>query len=307
MNAVPPVAAALLAMLFCSVPAACTAQEDATATTLTLLGTRGGPGAMAERAGIASLVSVGDRRYLVDAGAGVTEQLAKAGVPVTGIDVVFLTHLHDDHTAGLPALTTSSLMAPRTAGMTVIGPPQTARLIEANHAFLDVNADIRIAESGGRIKPPASLFRASEIGTGVVFDDGTVKVTAVENTHYQLTGDERVSRTKSYAYRFDMADRSIVFTGDTGVSEAVEALAKGADVLVAEMVSAKDIASVPDFVRAHMVDEHLTAEEVGQLAAKSGVGMVVLSHLREPGPEDAEVIARHFDGRVVIGEDLQRF
>jgi ribonuclease BN (tRNA processing enzyme) len=306
-NTVARFAAALLAMASCALPVACAAQQEAPASTLTLLGTRGGPGAMPERAGIASLVTVGDRHYLIDAGTGVTEQLAKAGVPVTGIDTVFLTHLHDDHTAGLPALMTTSLMAPGTAGITVLGPPQTGRLVSAANAFLDVNADIRIAESGGRIKPPASLFRASEIGTGVVFDDGTVKVTAVENTHYQLTGDERVSRTKSYAFRFDTPDRSIVFTGDTGVSEAVEVLAEGADVLVSEMVSAKDIASVPEFVRAHMADEHLTAEEVGRLAAGSGVGMVVLSHVREPGPEDAKEIARHFRGRIVIGEDLQRF
>ena len=283
------------------------ATESADESVLTLLGTRGGPTPQAERAGIASLVSVGDRHYLIDAGAGVTGQLAKAGISVKAIEHVFLTHLHDDHTASLPELMTTSQMTPDTTGLTIHGPPQTDRLVTAANAFLSVNADIRNAESGGRVGAPADLFKSREIGEGVVFDDGVVKVTAVENTHYILTLDEVVERTASYAYRFDTPIRSIVFTGDTGPSGAVEKLAAGADILVAEMVSADDIASVPPFVRDHMLAEHLTATEVGKLASKAGVKLLVASHLGHPTDDDLKEIVRHFNGRIVFGEDLQRF
>lgn len=290
----------------CDQPAETNPPQGDSVSELVLLGTRGGPGPLPERSGIASLLTIDGRHYLVDAGGGVAEQLARAGVPVRDIGQVFLTHLHDDHTAGLPALMTDALMT-RTDGMTVYGPPQTNRLVDAAIALLDVNADIRIAESNGRIRAPATPFDSVEVGAGVVYQDARVTVTAVENTHYSLTSDERVNRTKSYALRFDTPDRSIVFTGDTGPSAAVEKLARGADTLVAEMVSEKDIASVPEFVRAHMLNEHLSATEVGRLAAAAGVATVIVSHVREPSREDAEEIARHFDGRVVIGEDLQRF
>jgi ribonuclease BN (tRNA processing enzyme) len=43
------------------------------------------------------------RDISIDAGAGVTRQIAAAGLRDTDIDAVFITHLHDDHTASLPA------------------------------------------------------------------------------------------------------------------------------------------------------------------------------------------------------------
>ena len=98
-----------------------------------------------------------------------------------------------------------------------------------------------------------------------------------------------------------------MFTGDTGPSETVARLAKGADVLVSEIVSAADIAQVPPDVRAHMLQEHLTAADVGKLATRAGVKTVVLSHLRTIDPTDIAEIKRHFSGRVVAGQDLQTF
>ena len=282
-----------------------TTTPSPTDTTLTLLGTAGGPGGNVERSGIASLVTVRGRRYLVDAGEGVARQLARAGVSERDVPLLFLTHLHDDHTAGLPALLTFAFTL-RTPKLELIGPPRTAALLEGMLAALQPNAELRMEENG-MAKAPAAVFTAREVLPGVVHVDENVRVTAVENTHFHICPEAVASRNRSYAYRFDTPGRSIVFTGDTGVSAAVEQLARGADILVAEMASPSSLARLPPEVRRHMEEEHLSPTQVGQLAKAARVGMLVISHTRHVPPEDVAEIRRNFAGRVVIGADLDRF
>ncbi|MGV2982801.1 MBL fold metallo-hydrolase [Microbacterium sp. AGC85] len=269
---------------------------------LTLLGTAGGPGGHRDRAGISSLVEVDGARFLIDAGVGVVRRLALVGLSVADVDAVFLTHLHDDHTAGLPALMTFRHTM-RQGPLTLIGPPGTRALRDGVLAYMAANTAIRGEE--GRLVDPGTLFEAREVEPGVVYSDAGLTVTAAENSHYVLTAFPDDQR--SYALRFDTASRSIVFTGDTGESADVEVLARGADLLVSEMVTDVDIASVPPPVQSHMRAEHLSPAQVGRLAAGAGVGTVVLSHYTDASPDDLAAIGREFDGAVVAGEDLQHF
>jgi ribonuclease BN (tRNA processing enzyme) len=270
-------------------------------TMLSLLGTAGGPGGHVDRAGIASLVTVGGRRYLIDAGEGVSRQLARAGTEVRDIDGVFLTHLHDDHTAGLPGFVTFRHTM-RGGSLPLIGPPGARALCAGILAYLDVNFRIRGAEAA--MPSPEGILDATEVEPGIIYSDDDVRVTAVKNTHYALT--EFDGSHRSYSLRFDAPDRSIVFTGDTGVSPAVEQLARGADILVSEMVTDADTAAVPPFVRAHMAKEHLSPTQVGQLAATAGVGCVVLSHYTQASAGDLAQIRGEFSGEVIAGEDLMQ-
>lgn len=270
-------------------------------TSLTLLGTAGGPGGHVLRSGIASLVEVDGTRILVDAGVGVVRQLAQVGLTVGDIDIIFLTHLHDDHTAGLPALMTFRHTM-RRGPVTVIGPPGTVALRDGVLAYMRANTVIRGQE--GALVDPATLFLARDAEPGVLHAAEGLTVTAVENSHYALT--EFASPQKSYALRFDAPDRSIVFTGDTGESREVEDLARGADVLVSEMVTDADIAAVPPPVQEHMRAEHLSPMQVGQLARTAGVATVVLSHYTDASPEDLDVIRRGYSGEVIAGADLMR-
>jgi len=70
-------------------------------TRLITLGTSGGPPPRAHRAQSSNLLTVNGTHYVVDAGDGVARRLAKAGINVREIGIVFITHHHDDHTAGL--------------------------------------------------------------------------------------------------------------------------------------------------------------------------------------------------------------
>jgi len=131
---------------------------------------------------------------------------------------------------------------------------------------------------------------------------------------------------KSYSYRFKTPDRVIVFTGDTGASDALTQLAKDADILVSEVVSVEDIKEArirdgrwqamstkeqQEFIR-HMVEEHITPEQIGKMAARANVKTVILSHLAQrPDSDDytawAEEVKKHFSGQVLVAQDLMEF
>lgn len=93
-------------------------------------------------------------------------------------------------------------------------------------------------------------------------------------------------------------------TGDTGPSKAVEAFAKGADVLISELASDTDLSHIPPFIRKHVLTEHLSPEDVGKLAENAQVGMLVLSHIREVEPSDLAKIRQYYKGKIMVGTDL---
>jgi ribonuclease BN (tRNA processing enzyme) len=118
----------------------------------------------------------------------------------------------------------------------------------------------------------------------------------------------------------------VVFTGDTGASDALTELAKDADVLVSEVVSVDDVKEArirdgrwqamsqteqQEYIR-HMIEEHITPEQIGKMATKANVKTVILSHLTpRPDSDDytawADEVRKHFSGQVLIAEDLKEF
>src|SRR5262249_17749165 len=122
----------------------------------------------------------------------------------------------------------------------IYGPPGTAETVQGILPFLDVNAELRV--SNGALTVMASkIFRGHNKEPGVIFQDANIKVTAAENSHFQFApGNPAYAKFRSYALRFEPSDRWIVFTGDTGPSDAVTALAEGADVLVSEIQSVEE-------------------------------------------------------------------
>ena len=96
---------------------------------VTLLGT-GTPFPNAERFGSAILVEAGGERLLFDCGRGVVIRLSEAGVPVQGVDALFLTHLHSDHTVGIPDLWLTGWFLGRDHPLRLWGPPGTREMTE---------------------------------------------------------------------------------------------------------------------------------------------------------------------------------
>jgi ribonuclease BN (tRNA processing enzyme) len=299
-----------------------------TGTRLITLGTKAGPSPGVGRAQSSNLLIVNGALYVIDAGDGVTRRLTRLGTNFRDIGTIFITHPHSDHTSGLGALMSVMYDANRTSPVDIYGPPGTLASVQGLLQFLTVNSEIRISD-GTKIVPATKVFSGHDTGAGTIFQDANVKVTAVENSHFHFQpGSPGFGKYKSYAYRFDAPDRSIVFTGDTGPSDAVAGLAKGADLLVSEVTS-----SIEDYkadqiksgrwqvmtpeqqagaVR-HMTEEHLTTEEVGKMATRAGVKTVVLTHLpatsnpKEDYKSFAEQVKKQFSGVVLIANDLMEF
>lgn len=316
---------ALAASCFWKIAAA---QEHAAASgpKLITLGTAGGPLPQKKRTQSSNLLVVNGRLYLIDAGDDVTRRIVQAGYDFLQVDKIFITHAHSDHTMGLATLLVSEWEYQRRTPIDIYGAVGTEALVRGAIQYLTPNADIRWSE--GKRTPMASIFHGHDVAPGVVFQDENVKVIAVENTHFHFTPDSPgYGKYKSYSYRFETPGRVVVFTGDTGPSDALTELAKGADVLVTEVGVPDEIIDLykkngtwekrpPEereaFLR-HMHEEHVTPEDVGKMAAKAGVKMVVLTHLLpSASPDDdyqryVDATKRFFTGRVVAAKDLMQF
>lgn len=306
-----------------------TEAEAGSTDRLTLLGTGGGPIARVSRSQPANMLQVGNRTYLIDIGDGTARQIVAAGERPRAVDAVFITHLHFDHTAGLPSFIALDWQERRASPVTVYGPQGTQDLVAASIRFLS-SAESIFRPQLHDLGPIADMFFGKDIDTTAereVYSDGTVTVRAVENSHYQTVAlpKRTYGQDRSYSYRFETGNRSIVFTGDTGPSMAVERLARRADILVSEVI---DLPAIMKGLRArgaatgidqeplidHMAKEHLTPENVGRLAAAAGVKHLVLSHFATPpGSEQADKqwmlaeIRKHYAGPVSFGEDLDVF
>ena len=294
---------------------------------LVTLGTGAGPVPRARRSASASMLQVGDRVYLVDAGSGVANALVKAGIGLGGVKTIFLTHLHYDHVGGLADLMIYNWLASSNEPIAIYGPPATGQFVDAALGYLGIPLGIFAAQvpPTGAIAATVRAHDLSISGRGIVYQDDRIRVSAVENSHYaSIPADRRPpGAARSFAFRFDTPDRSFVFTGDTGPSAAVEELAAGADVLVSEVLDPDALAALlkahnsdPDqqasFV-AHMEQEHLAPEAIGRLAAKARVKLVILSHIG-PG-DDGETdfrrytagVRKFFSGPVIAAGDGDEF
>lgn len=290
-------------------PTAALANEEAgiaARTRLVLLGT-GTPSADPRRSGPATAIIVDDRAYLVDAGPGIVRRAAAASengvraLRVAGLSRVFLTHLHSDHTVGLPDLWLTPWVLGRDEALHVHGPPGTRAMVEGLRAAWA--EDVRVRTEGLEDNDPAGARVVTlEVEAGVVHRDERVTVRAFAVPH----GSFR----HSFGYRFEGPDRVIVVSGDTGPSDAVVRACDGCDVLVHEVYAGSRLDERGEAAQAYHRGFHTSAQELGALAARARPGLLVLTHQLAWGASEAEIIAEvraGFDGEIAYGHDLDVF
>lgn len=276
-------------------------------TFVVMLGT-GTPNADPERSGPAIAVVHGERSYLVDAGPGIVRRAAAAaasGVPALrppNLRTLFLTHLHSDHTVGLPDVILSAWTLEREVPLEVYGPPGTKAMVE--HLLAAYAEDIRNRLDG--LEPANTTghrVNVHEIADGHTYRDGNVTVRAFAVPH----GDWQ----HAFGYRFESPDRSIVISGDTRASDAVVRACNGCDVLLHEVYSAERFkAREPEWQRYH-ANAHTSTSELAALATRAQPKLLVMYHQLFWGTDDAgllaELRAAGYSGAAESARDLARY
>ena len=283
---------------------------------VTLLGT-GAPRPSLRRSGPASLVEAGPFKFLIDAGSGTREQMFRVGAweLITGLDTILLTHLHYDHMIDVPDIAATGWMYGRRTPMTVYGPRGTEEMIEHFNAAFKWDHDMR--ELVG-IPMEGSKMVGHDIGPGVIFDKGGLKITAFPVEHMPIdvaTGEELNFADGSHfygltlGYRVDYKGHSVLFSGDTRSTEKSEILTygRGVDVLIHEV----QVPSKGDSQEAKLANMslsvHSTPEQVGKIFAGTKPRLAVYNHIIPPDTNADELAAEtrpYYKGPVITGEDF---
>jgi ribonuclease Z len=286
-------------------PAAAAADEFR----VTLLGT-GSPAPVMRRFGPGVLVEAGGKKLLIDCGRGTTQRLLQAGLRLGQVDALFITHLHSDHVVGIPDLWLTGWLeaayAQRKGPFRVYGPAGTQDLMQGLAKAYDWDIRARIADQN--LASENVRADVTEFKPGVVYEQGGVKVTAIEVDHGELL-------QPAMGFRIDYAGRSVTVSGDTRFSENLIKHATGTDLLIHQVAAVREeLLKNPAFkvILAH----HTQPEEAGTLFTRVKPRLAVFYHFVLLGTpaiaavtekEVFEMARKTYDGPLLIGEDLMAF
>lgn len=266
----------------------------------------GGPELQDKRASSSYLVWVnGQPRALIDAGGGSALRFGESGAQVSQLDVILFTHFHVDHSGDFPALIKSSWFEDRKRLLPIYGPPGNDFMPSTTEFVSDFFGDKHGAyrylsellvdgeEGSYKMQPHNVLANSTPVA---VFRNGDLAASAVRVVH---------GAVPALAWRIEVADKVIVFSGDTnGEGEGLVRLATNADLFIAHN-------AVPEGATGVERRLHMPPSVIGQIAADAKVKRLVLSHrmLRTLGKEDQtqSEIKKRYLGPVAFANDLDCF
>jgi ribonuclease BN (tRNA processing enzyme) len=272
-------------------------------TQVVVLGT-GTPAADPDRSGPAMAIVVNETAYLVDCGPGVVRRAAaaeKAGIKALGVknlNIVFITHLHSDHTLGYPDLIFSPWVLGRAEPVHAYGPKGLRKMTEHIEKAWSKDIDVR---RRGLEQANGSGYKVivREISPGIVYHDKNVTVTAFPVRHGIWD--------QAFGYRFDTADRSIVLSGDTAPTDEVVKACDGCDVLLHEVYNPHGDELKEAHWREYFRTFHTSPDELGDIARRARPRLLLLYHqVLEKLPEDdlVEQVKKSYSGNFVSAKDL---
>lgn len=268
----------------------------------TLLGT-GSPPPNPARRGPATLLTLGDERFLVDAGSGVGVQMVQAGIrPYEWPSRIFITHHHSDHTIDLGHLLITRWIVGQNAPLEVWGPAGTRRQMDKLLDYLHWDIEIRREHMHAR-RPPE--VRVVEIEEGRILEAGGVTVSAFLVDHDPVK--------PAFGFRFEGGGRTVAVSGDTRPSENLMKWSRGVDCLIHECCEMAKTSWYPECGWPSLEEKirglasyHTQPEDIGRVAAGAQAKQLVITHLM-PGsvPDELTAAARkHYAGPVTVGRDL---
>lgn len=273
-----------------------------------MLGT-GVPQPSIDRFGPSTLVEAGGQYFLFDCGRGATQRLWQQKVELGKVNRLFLTHLHSDHTVGIPDLWLTGWLPTafgrRNSPFEVWGPAGTAEMMEGLQ--MAYSWDIRIRKHEINKADTGIMVLTQTIKEGVVYDQGGAKVTAFFVDHTDFIDS-------AFGYRLDYGGHSVVISGDTRYNENLIKYAKGVDVLIHEVAVAKDELIKKSAITRQILSYHTSPEQAGKVFSQVNPRLAVYTHIAMPAidpsippPTIDDIISRtrkNYAGRLEVGEDL---
>jgi len=275
---------------------------------LVMLGT-GTPNADPARSGPALAVTFAGKAYLVDAGPGVVRRAAAAqqkGVPELAqpnLDHVFITHLHSDHTLGLPDLMFTPWVLERDHALTLYGPTGSADMVA--HLSKAYAVDVAMRLNGLEpANPDGFKVTVHEIGQNrLLVDTASIKISAIPVLHG--------SWDEAYGFKFEASGKTIVVSGDARPSGRLLEAARGADILVHEVYSDAGWRRREPVWQKYHKSFHTSATELAELAGKAKPKLLVLTHQLYWGTSDPDLVQEIRDagykGAIISASDLDVF
>ena len=276
-------------------------------TQVVILGT-GTPVPDHTRAGAGVAIVYENQAYVFDVGGGVVQRAIEASsrldIPAlfpANIQHVFITHLHSDHMLDLVELAWT-LWWRRTSQISVWGP--TGLEATAKGMYEMMNADVRIRSSGAQTVVNPGFYRIipTEIEEGVIFTNGGITIEAFTVAHGDIS--------PAFGYRVTTPDKVVVISGDTSYSEKLAEMAKGADVLVHEVISNEGVSELSEDWRLYHSRSHTVTSELARVATEARPDLLVLYHVLFYGaPVETALteVQALYDGEVVLANDLDVF
>jgi len=280
-----------------------TAAASESHTQIVMLGS-GNPNADPDRSGPAVAIVINDRAYLVDCGPGVVRRAAAAekngiaALSVKKLNLVFITHLHSDHTLGLPDLIFTPWVLDREDPVQAYGPRGLKDM--TGHIERAWKKDVDVRRRGlEQANTTGYKVTVHEIKPGVIYRDENVTVTAFPVKHG--TWDQ------AFGYKFETADRKIVISGDTAPTDEIVKACDGCDVLLHEVYNPEGDELKQQHWMQYFKTFHTSPEELGDIARRAHPKLLVLYHMVfEKLPEEDLVrqVKESYSGRFEVARDL---
>ena len=264
----------------------------------------GGPEIDDNQAGPSYLVWIDDHaRLLIDAGSGAAANYDISGADFNDLDAIVLTHLHAAHTTDLPAFIEGSANVGRERPLPVYGPSGSEQTPDTETFFTRLMGPLGAY-------PHLADFLTYRTSAGYRVSPRNVPATGRRrwarfgNEHFRLAAIPVQHGTMpAIAWRMDVGDQRIVFAGDfNNAKDVVAEFASGADALVVSH-------AIPENARGEARESYATPGQIGRVAARAGVRMLILGHRtnRTRGVESISraAIEKEFAEAILFADDLE--
>ncbi len=269
------------------------------------------------------LISYNQHGILVDCGEGIQRQMKKAGIPLTKITKILITHWHGDHVFGLPGVISTLGASEYTKTLEIYGPKGTSRHYRAMmDAFVfDRRINVVIKEINGGIffENKDFYLEAYKLEHGILTfgynfiekDKRRInlrKAKRLEIPEGPLMGqlqdgrliEHRGEKIKPEDVTYIKKGKKISIIADTALCDNCYKMAEKADLLISEATYSSNLEEKGAEYK------HMTAKQAALIANKAEVKKLILTHLsaRYKEKHEIEEDALDYFQNTVVADDF---